>query len=144
LPAAQSAFFEKVASSDPDRKQAIMAKGILNRRELRKQADEADNAETSAVVETDGKGAPKKRKAKAATAPKVRKPRAKKAPARMRARWGIFDGMMKQVAIFDYNQRALADAKLADLREKKKTPHFIQIVKEAMAEPAPAEPTAES
>jgi hypothetical protein len=38
----------------------------------------------------------------------------------------------------------LADEKLADPREKKKTPHFIQIVKEAMPEPAPAEPIAKA
>jgi hypothetical protein len=122
-----------------------MAKGILNRRDLRKQADQADHADTPAVVDADGEAAPdaKERKAKAVTTSKARKPRAKKAPARMRARWGIFDGMMKQVAIFDYNQRALADEKLADLREKKKTQHFIQIVKEAMPEPAPAETIAE-
>src|SRR5262249_47788246 len=122
-----------------------MANRILNRRELRKRADQADQAETPAVVEADGEAAPapKKRKAKAATTPKVRKPRAKKAPVRMRARWGIFDGMMKQVAIFDYNQRALADEKLADLREKKKTWNLMQFVKEPMPEPAPAETIAE-
>jgi hypothetical protein len=86
------------------------------------------------------KGPPKKKAAaKAPTAPKVRKVRAKKVPPRMCARWGVFDGGMKQVAIFDYNQRAAADEKLADLLAKKKGVHFLQIVKEPMPEPAPAE-----
>ena len=71
-----------------------------------------------------------------ATSAKIRKTRAKK---RMRARWGVFDGSMKQVAIFDYNQRAAADEKLADLREKKKGLHFMQIVKEPMPEALAAE-----
>jgi hypothetical protein len=55
----------------------------------------------------------------------------------MRVRWGVFDGGMKQVAIFDYNRRADADAKLADLLAKKKGLHFLQIVKEPMPEPGP-------
>jgi hypothetical protein len=75
------------------------------------------------------------KKAKKAPATK-RKPRAKKLPPRMRALWGIFDAGMKQVAIFDYNQRAAADEKLADLLAKKKGGHFLQIVKEPMPEPA--------
>ena len=43
------------------------------------------------------------------------------------------------VAIFDYNQRGAADEKLADLLVKKKSIHFLQIVKEPMPEPAPVE-----
>jgi hypothetical protein len=121
-----------------------MAGRILNRRELRKQADQEKQPEP--VVEGEHPSATpgaKKRKAKPSAPAKTRKPRAKKAPARMRARWGVFDASMKQVAIFDYNQRDLADAKLADLHEKKKSPHFMQIVKEPMPEPAPAEAATE-
>src|SRR5439155_20363450 len=80
-----------------------------------------------------------KGKAKAPAAPRARKPRAPKVPPRLRARWGVFDGGMKQVAIFDYNQRAAADAKLADLTARKKGTHFLQIVKDSMPEPAAAE-----
>ena len=117
-----------------------MAGRTLNRRELRKQADQAEQPGAAAP---DAGGAPeptrKKARAKAPAVPQVRKARAKKAPPRMRARWGVFDGGMKQVAIFDYNQRAAADEKLADLLAKKKGLHFLQIVKEPMAEPAPTE-----
>jgi hypothetical protein len=124
------------------RKQAVMASRILNRRELRKQADQADQPELVKVV-PGAVPAAKKPKAKAGTTPKVRKPRAKKAPVRLRARWGVFDATMRQVAIFDYNQRDAADKKLADLLEKKKTLHFMQIVKEPMPEPVVAEAIAE-
>jgi hypothetical protein len=99
-----------------------MAGRILNRRELRKQSDAADAAvktESSEGVVADADAVvatPKKRvRAKAGTTPKVRKPRAKKLPARLRARWGVFDNAMKQVAVFDFNQRAAAEEKLADL-----------------------------
>jgi len=117
-----------------------MASRILNRRVLREQTDQAEKSEAvvseAALAEAP---APKQRKAKAPAAPKVKKVRAKKAPPRMRARWGVFDATMKQVAIFDYNQRANADEKLADLLAKKKSIHFLQIVKETMPEPAPVE-----
>jgi hypothetical protein len=108
-----------------------MASRILNRRALREQAETVGSDTPPAVAP------PAKKKAKAAAAPKVKKPRAKKAPPRLRARWGIFDAGMKQVAIFDYNQRPAADEKLADLLAKKKGTHFLQIVKEPMPEPAP-------
>src|SRR5687767_11560431 len=118
-----------------------MASRLLNRRKLRDEADEVEEleTETDAEEEESAPAKPKKaRKAKAPAVPKVRKPRAKKAPARMCARWGVFDNSMKQVAIFDYNQRAAADEKLADLLVKKKGVHFMQIVKEPMVEVAPA------
>jgi hypothetical protein len=121
-----------------------MAGRILNRRVLREASDQAERSApppgAGAVVV-----APKTRaRAKAPATTKVRKARAKKPPPRMRARWGVFDGGMKQVAIFDYNQRAAADDKLADLLAKKKGVHFLKVVKEPMPEPIPADvPAAE-
>ena len=46
---------------------------------------------------------------------------------------------MKQVAIFDYNQRAAADAKLAELLGRGKGTYFLQLVKEPMPEPTAEE-----
>src|SRR5216684_1981811 len=113
-----------------------MASRILNRRELRRQAEQAKAPEAADSDTTVHTLAAEK---KAKKAPTKRKPRAKKPPPRMRALWGIFDAGMKQVAIFDYNQRTAADEKLADLLAKKKGTHFLQIVKDPMPEPAPAE-----
>jgi hypothetical protein len=114
-----------------------MAGRILSRRELRKQADQAEQPGAVASDATLAVAAPaKKAKAKTAATPKPRKPRKPKTPPRLRARWGVFDGTMKQVAVFDYNQRAAADEKLADLLVKKKGVHFLQIIKEPMPEPA--------
>jgi hypothetical protein len=112
-----------------------MAGRIQNRRELRRQADQVEQME---VVDSDTAltVATPEKKAKKAPASK-RKPRAKKASPRMRVRWGVFDGSMKQVAIFDYNQRAAADEKVTELLAKKKSIHFLQIVKEPMPEPEP-------
>jgi len=116
-----------------------MAGRILNRREMRKQADQAEQLEQEATVadtESAAVATPRKRaKAKAPATPRVKKPRAKKLPPRLRARWGVFDYAMKQGAIFDYNQRSEAEEKLADLTTRKKGAHFLQIVKEAMPEP---------
>jgi hypothetical protein len=115
-----------------------MASRILNRRELRRQAEQAKAPEAADSDTTVHTLAAEK---KAKKAPAKRKPRAKKPPPRMRALWGIFDAGMKQVAIFDYNQRTAADEKLADLLAKKKGGHFLQIVKEPMPEPALVEST---
>ncbi len=117
-----------------------MTSRILNRRMLRAQADQAEQLETAAADSADPVILPLKvAKAKTASAPKVRKPRKLKTPPRMRARWGVFDAAMKQVAIFDYSQRAAADERLADLLDKKKGAHFLQIVKDAMPEPVAVE-----
>src|SRR5262249_20999987 len=113
-----------------------MAGRILDRRALREQSDRIEQIEAPVSDEAVGAAPPKKQgKVKTPAAPKVRTPRAKKPPPRMRARWGVFDGAMKQVAIFDYNQRAAADDKLAELLAKKKGSRFLQIVKEPLAEP---------
>jgi hypothetical protein len=146
-----------------------MAGRVRNRLELRKQADEAEareaqqdaeatdeddeHDETGDSDEDDGPDAdaedgadgdeprPVKKSAKVrAPAAKARKPRKPKAAPRMRARWGVFDNSMKQVAIFDYNQRAAADEKVAELAAKKGGTFFLQIVKEAMPEDAAAAP----
>ena len=116
-----------------------MAGRVLNRQQL------LELGKTVKPAAPDAPGAvamPRKRKAKAPAATRVRKTRAKKAPPRMRARWGVFDGGMKQVAIFDYNQRAAADDKVEHLRAKNKGLYFLQIVKEPMPELAEVPPLA--
>jgi hypothetical protein len=107
-----------------------MGRRVLNRREMRKQADAAEVAPAAGTASTE---APAK-------APRARKPttRKKKEPPRLVARWGVFDGAMKQLAVFDYNQRPLADQKVADLAAKKANAiYFVQLVKEPMQQPEP-------
>jgi hypothetical protein len=141
-----------------------MAGRILNRRELRRQSDAAEGADPEEVADdaagddeeveedegaaeaSEEEGAeeapPPKAKAKPKAPAKPRKPRAPKAVPRMRARWGVFDASMKQVAVFDYKDRAAADAKVVELLAAKKSgTFFLQLVKEPMTEdaaPAPA------
>ena len=102
---------------------------------MRKQVDQAEQTEGDPAETPVAKPAKKK----AAKSP-TKKPSRKKAPPRVRARWGVFDGGMKQVAIFDYNQRAAAEEKLAALLAKNKGPHFLQIVKEPMTDLVEAAP----
>ena len=116
-----------------------MARRTLNRHELRKQAEAAESKTGDDAVPVDGEATPTKKgsKSKAAAAPKVKKPRKKKEPPRLVARWGVFDGAMKQVAVFNYNQKAQAEQKVAELAAKKANAvYFVQIVKEPMPEPA--------
>ena len=123
-----------------------MTDRILNRRELRKQAEGADQAGELAPAAAAGAAAAAatpvtKPRAKAPAAPRAKKPRKAKEAPRLRARWGVFDGSMKQVAVFDYNQRTAADDKVAELNTKKKGAYFLQLVKEPMPEPVEATPT---
>jgi hypothetical protein len=125
-----------------------MAKRILDRRKLRQDADAAEKIEGAPAAETDGAAAapvPKKkastRKAKVPGAPRPKRVSKKKEPVRMRVRWGVFDGGMKQIAVFDYSQRDAAAQKLADMNAKKSGGYFLQLVKEPMPAPPPPEPT---
>jgi hypothetical protein len=107
-----------------------MARRVLNRKQLRVEAEQA--AAQAAPAGAPAAGPPAK-PAKPPRAPG--KPRPKKEPERLRARWGVFDNAMKLVAIFDYNQRDAAKKKAADLNAKKAGQHFLQIVKEPMVAP---------
>lgn len=138
-----------------------MAARLLNRRAMREQHDQAGDVEQDTAdagptdVEVDGEEAapaPKKPRRKAAAAksrkekaparPRVRKKTVKAAP-RMVARWAVCDGGLKRVAVFEYRDRAGADARLAEVREKKAGSSFcLQLVKDPYDPPAPAEPVA--
>lgn len=130
-----------------------MAARTLSRRALREQHDQAEvldqqAEEETADVETEEPAEevkPKKTRvrkaavkkpgaAKAPAKPRARKKTAKVAP-RMFARWAVCDGAFKRVAVFDYKQRADADAKLIQLREEKKGPFFLQMVKDPFDPP---------
>ena len=56
----------------------------------------------------------------------------------MRALLCVYDRGMKEVARFDYNQRAAAEEKLAALLGKQKGVYFLHIVKQPMLDAAPA------
>ena len=117
-----------------------MGSRILNRRELRKQSDQVEQVEAgvtgTAATLAVSEGAAKRKSAVAA----VRRPRKPKAPPRMKAMWCIYDGGMKEIALFDYNQRAAAEARLAVLLGKPKGVYFLQIIKQ----PIPPAELAES
>lgn len=114
-----------------------MARRTLDHKKLRVQAE---HAEKKAAADPAVKKASKKKadKTDATGAVKVKKPRAKKVkiPPRMRVRWCIYDGSMKAVAVFDYQQKSDAQARLAQCLEKKPG-YFMQLVKEAMPLPEP-------
>jgi hypothetical protein len=96
-----------------------MARKIVNRKELREEAEAAEKA---------GKKAPVKKKAK-------RKSRAKvAAEVRVKLFWGVFNQSLKRVALYEFNQRKQAEKKATDLSKGGKSPHFVQRVKEVIEE----------
>ena len=135
-----------------------MATRTLSRRALREQhdatesdepeqdADESDEGEDEAAPKPRArkKAAKKPAKPKAPAKPRVRK-KAVKVPERMFARWAVCDNAAKRLAVFEYKDRAGADAKLADVRERKAGTFYVVLVKDPYdppAEPAVPAPSA--
>lgn len=89
------------------------------------------------------KKAPAKKKAAADKDDAAAKKKAKKKPAkkrasraakeiRLKAFWGVFNQSLKRVALFEFNEKKLADKKAQDLSKSGKSPHFVQPVKEVI------------
>jgi len=111
-----------------------MARKIVNRKELRAEHDaaEAQKKAGEAEVGPDGK---KLKVAKEKKPPAKRKSRSKTPEIiRMKLFWGVFNQSLKRVALFDFTQEKAAKAKAAELSASGKSPHFVQKVKEAIAE----------
>ncbi|HEX5103417.1 MAG TPA: hypothetical protein VFV87_06380 [Pirellulaceae bacterium] len=115
-----------------------MARKVVNRKELRAEAEAAEaigktSADGTAPAEAKGKKAAKPKGEK--KAPVKRKSRAKsQEPERRRLFWGVFNQSLKRVALFDHTQKKAAEAKATELSGTGKSPHFVMKVKEAIAE----------
>lgn len=106
-----------------------MARKVLNRRELREEADAAERASD------DGKAKAKKTTKTAAKTTTRRKTRSKTAKeVRLKAFWGVYSQSITPVVLFEYHERKEADAKAQELSESKKSPHFVQLVKKVIEE----------
>lgn len=94
----------------------FMARRVVNRKELRAEAEAAEAAGTK----------------KKTTTRRTRK----KEPAEVRrkAMWGVFSQSLKRVATFEYSEKDKADKKAEDLSSSGKSPHFVQLVKEEIVE----------
>jgi len=108
-----------------------MARKVVNRKELRAEAEAAE-----ALAGADAGGADGGKKAKPKAEKKVavkRKSRSKTAePERRKLFWGVFNQSAKRVALFDFSQRKAAEAKAQELTASGKNQHFVMKVKEAI------------
>ena len=131
-----------------------MATRILSRRAMREQHDQAEQTDQSMAgsdepttkpqvkkTRTRKTAAAKPAKEKSPPKPRVRQKKVK-VPPRMFARWAICDNGLKRVALFEYKDRAGADAKLAQMEERKPGAFFLQLVKEPYDPPTVADPAA--
>ncbi len=104
-----------------------MAKKLVNRKEKRAEVEAAERqgkTKKAAVEKATAKKAPVKRKSRSKSAKEVR----------LKAFWGVFNQSLKRVALFEHNERKLADKKAKDLTASGKSPHFVQPVKEVVQE----------
>ena len=54
--------------------------------------------------------------------------------ARMKAFWGVFNQGMKRLALFEYADKKAADKKVSELIASSRVHHFVQLIKEPIAE----------
>ena len=101
-----------------------MARKVVNRKELRAEAEAAEAAEKKG---TKKKAAKKKKAASRSRSKSV-------ADVRMKLFWGVFNQSLKRVAVFDFDQKKAADKRAEELSKSGKSPHFVQRVKEVIEE----------
>jgi hypothetical protein len=105
-----------------------MARRVVNRKELRAEAEAAEQLGVEAPAKKKAAADPTKKTAKRKS--RVKTPK----EVRLKAFWGVFNQSMKRVALFEYSERSQADKKAEEMSTSQKTPHFVQLVKEAIAE----------
>lgn len=98
--------------------------------DLRRAAEAVEAQGGDAATEA----APAKKTRKAA-APKAKRTK-EKPVARKRMIWVVYNGSMKEEGRFPYDQRAAAEEKIEQLRQKSKKLYFIQPVKEVIGDPS--------
>jgi hypothetical protein len=105
-----------------NRPREIMARKLLNRKEIRQEKEAAERLEAEKPAAA--KKPPAKRKSRAKVAKEVR----------LKAFWGVFNQSLRRITVFEYSQRQEAQKKAEDLSESQKSPHFVQLVKEVIEE----------
>ena len=110
-----------------------MARKVVNRKELRAQADAAEARGKTKATKAK---ATKEKKAKEPKKPGEKKTVRKKVAkeARMKAYWGVFNSGMKRLALFEYADKKAAEKKVQELVGSSKTHHFVQLIKEPISE----------
>ncbi len=108
-----------------------MARKVVNRKQLR---EEAEAAEAKGIKET--KESKESKKAKAVKKKPAKKRRAKsKDPddQRLKIFWGVYNHSLKRVAKYEFNQKKAAQKRAQELTADGK-PHFVQKDKEPVEE----------
>ncbi len=102
-----------------------MARNILNRKELRSEAEAAEQLDSAGKAT-----AVKTKKSKSSRKSRSKGP----GDVRMKLFWGVFNQSLKRVAVFEYADKKSADEKAAELSKAGKSPHFVQKIKEVISE----------
>jgi hypothetical protein len=116
-----------------------MARKVVNRKELRAQAEAAEargKTKAGSKEKAAKEKAPKEKKAKEPKKAGEKKPSRKKVAkeVRMKAYWGVFNSGMKRLALFEYADKKAAEKKVQELIGSSRAHHFVQLVKEAISE----------
>jgi len=113
----------------------------MAKKTAKKVAKKTTTTAKKAVKKATKKATETKEAAAKKTVKKVAKKAAKRAPrkkvvkeVRLKAFWGVFNASLKRVAVFEYADKRAAEKKAKELSGGSKGVHFIQLVKEPIAE----------
>lgn len=120
----------RAAAKDAKSKKAKPEKPVKAAKDGKPSKDAKSKEAKSKDAKKDAKR-PAKDAAPAKEAPPKKK-RSKSGVVRLKAFWGVFNPMMKRVAVFEYAERKQADKKAAELTANSKASHFVQLVKEVI------------
>ena len=98
-----------------------MARKVVSRLAKREEAEAAE------LAQAEKKAAPKRKKA-------TKRKTAKSKEVRLKIFWGVFTQSLRRVALFDFEEKAEAQAKAEELTNSQGSPHFVQKVKEVIEE----------
>lgn len=111
-----------------------MAKRTMNRKEQRLPMDdyEAEVDEILALGEESEEEQPEKKSKKKVKKTTKRASASAGKEVRLKAFWGVYSQSLQCVKLFDYGDKAGADAMAAELTESKKAPHFVRLEKQVI------------
>lgn len=106
-----------------------MARKVISRMAKREEAEAAEQVEAkeAGTAKKKAKAAPKRKKA-------AKRKTAKSKEVRLKIFWGVFSQSLRRVAMFNFEEKAAAETKAAELSKSQNSPHFVQKVKEVIEE----------
>ena|GEM_PF-203675 len=124
-----------VTKKTPAKKTAKKKATASTKKTAKKTATKTTAAVSSTKKASTKKVSPAKKTKKKAAKPAKKRTRKAAKVIRLKAYWGVFNQSLRRIALFEFNEKKLAEKKAQDLSKSGKSPHFVQPVKEVIEDP---------